>query len=145
MERASDNPWPQWPKVYKLDYGQEEAAARFGDDPRLYLVQTKKFTGDEAGRVKEMHTVRIEWVKDNGRFAPREIPGSEQVFPVQIVPLAMGFLGPENQLLDKLGVEKDRLNQRQGRPWQVPDEPRQSIFAGRRYAPRAEFGRLGDQ
>src|SRR6202042_131960 len=79
LERASDNPWPQWPKVYKLDYGQEEAAARFGDDPRQYLIQTKNFAGDETGKVKELHTIRIEWVKDNGKFAPREIPGSEQV------------------------------------------------------------------
>src|SRR5262249_10452397 len=92
---------------YKLDYGQEEAAARFGADPRLYLIQTKKFVGDETGHVKELHTVRIEWVKDNGRFMPREVPGSDQVFPAQLVLLAMGFLGPENQLLDKLGVEKD--------------------------------------
>ncbi|MCI0455381.1 MAG: glutamate synthase small subunit [Gemmataceae bacterium] len=107
LERAPDNPWPQWPKVYKLDYGQEEAAALFGDDPREYLIQTKKFVGDERGRAKELHTVRIEWVKDNGRFAPREVPGSEHIWPAQLVLLAMGFLGPENQLLDQLGVEKD--------------------------------------
>lgn len=107
LERASDNPWPQWPKIYRLDYGQEEAAALFGDDPRQYLVQTTKFVGDERGQVKELHTVRIEWVRDNGRFTLREVAGSEQVFPAQLVLLAMGFLGPENQLLDKLGVEKD--------------------------------------
>lgn len=107
LERAPDNPWPQWPKVYKLDYGQEEAAAIFGDDPRQYLIQTKKFVGDDKGHVKELHTVRIEWVKDNGRFLPREIPGSEKVFPAQLVLLAMGFLGPEDQLLQKLGVERD--------------------------------------
>src|SRR5947199_5022933 len=107
LERAPDNPWPQWPKVYRLDYGQEEAAALFGDDPRQYLIQTKRFVGDEKGHVKELHTVRIEWVKDNGRFAPREVPGSEKVFPAQLVLLAMGFLGPENQLLQKLGVECD--------------------------------------
>ncbi|MFO0964091.1 MAG: glutamate synthase subunit beta [Gemmataceae bacterium] len=106
-ERAPDNPWPQWPKVYKLDYGQEEAAALFGADPRQYLIQTKKFVGDAFGHVKELHTVRIEWVKDNGRFSPREVPGSEKVFPAQLVLLAMGFLGPENQLLDKLGIECD--------------------------------------
>jgi glutamate synthase (NADPH/NADH) small chain len=105
--RAPDNPWPQWPKVYKLDYGQEEAAAIFGADPRQYLVQTKRYVGDGNGRVKELHTIRIEWVKDNGRFAPREIPGTERVFPAQLVLLAMGFLGPENQLLDQLGVAKD--------------------------------------
>ncbi len=107
LDRSSDNPWPQWPKVYKLDYGQEEAAARFGQDPRLYLINTKKFVGDDSGQVKELHTVRVEWVRDNGRFLPREMPGSEAVLPAQLVLLAMGFLGPENQLLDKLGVEKD--------------------------------------
>jgi glutamate synthase (NADPH/NADH) small chain len=106
-ERAPDNPWPQWPKVYKLDYGQEEAAALFGADPREYLIQTKRFVGDETGHVKELHTVRIEWMKDGGRFLPREIPGTEKVYPAQLVLLAMGFLGPENQLLDQLGVEKD--------------------------------------
>ena len=107
LTRAPDNPWPQWPKVYKLDYGQEEAAALFGADPREYLIQTKQFVGDTGGRVKELHTVRVEWVRDNGRVTPREIPGSERVFPSQLVLLAMGFLGPENQLLDQLGVEKD--------------------------------------
>ncbi len=107
LERAPDNPWPQWPKVYRLDYGQEEAAALFGKDPREYLIQTKKFVGDSSGHVQELHTVRVEWVKDNGRTIPREVPGSERVFPAQLVLLAMGFLGPENQLLDQLGVEKD--------------------------------------
>ena len=107
LERAPDNPWPQWPKVYKLDYGQEEAAAKFGDDPRRYLINTKKFVADDRGHVKELHTVRIDWVKDNGRFVPREIPGSDAILPAQLVLLAMGFLGPENQLLDKLGVDKD--------------------------------------
>ncbi|HEV3447169.1 MAG TPA: FAD-dependent oxidoreductase, partial [Gemmataceae bacterium] len=106
-ERAPDNPWPQWPKVYKLDYGQEEAKAIYGEDPREYLINTKKFVGDEHGHVKELHTVRVEWVKDNGRFMPREIPGTERIFPAQLVLLAMGFLGPENPLLDKLGVAKD--------------------------------------
>jgi glutamate synthase (NADPH) small chain len=107
LERAPDNPWPQWPKVYKLDYGQEEAAALFGDDPRQYLIQTKRFVGDEHGHLKELHTVRIDWCRDNGRLIPKELPGAEAVFPAQVVLLAMGFLGPENQLLDQLGVEKD--------------------------------------
>jgi glutamate synthase (NADPH/NADH) small chain len=112
LSRAPDNPWPQWPKVYKLDYGQEEAAALFGADPREYLIQTKKLVG-EQGRVKELHTVRVEWVKDNGRPIPREVPGTERVFPAQLVLFAMGFRGPENQLLDQLGVEKDpRTNAR---------------------------------
>jgi glutamate synthase (NADPH/NADH) small chain len=105
--RAPDNPWPQWPKVYKLDYGQEEAAALFGSDPREYLIQTEKFVGDGTGHVKELHTVRIEWSRDNGWMLPKRIPGTERVFPAQLVLLAMGFLGPENRLLDQLGVKKD--------------------------------------
>jgi len=108
-QRAVDNPWPQWPKVYKMDYGQEEAAAAYGDDPRRYLIQTKKFVGGAAsGHVKEVHTVNIEWKKDAaGRFVPAEVPGSEKVWPAQLVLLAMGFLGPEEILLKQLGVEQD--------------------------------------
>jgi glutamate synthase (NADPH/NADH) small chain len=107
LTRAPDNPWPQWPKVYKLDYGQEEAKVLFGHEPRLYAIQTTKFAGDESGHVSAIHTVRVEWVKDNGRPGPRPIPGTEQVFPAQLVLFALGFSGPENQLLDQLGVEKD--------------------------------------
>ena len=107
LARAPDNPWPQWPKVYKLDYGQEEAAALFGADPRQYAIQTTKFVGDAAGHLKEIHTIRVEWIKDNGRTIPRNLPGSEQVFPAQLLLLALGFGGPESPLLDQLGVEKD--------------------------------------
>ncbi|HEX7858740.1 MAG TPA: glutamate synthase subunit beta [Verrucomicrobiae bacterium] len=108
MERAKDNPWPEWPKVYRLDYGQEEAAAVFGNDPRVYLTTAKKFVGDENGHVKEVHTVEIEWGKDDqGRFVPKEVPGTEKIRPAQLVLLAMGFLGPEQPLLEALGVERD--------------------------------------
>jgi len=105
--RAADNPWPEWPKVYKLDYGQEEYKALYGADPRQYTVTAKRFVGDEAGNVKEVHTVQVEWVNENGRFSPREIPGTEQVHPAQLVLLAMGFLGPEETVLGKLKVERD--------------------------------------
>jgi glutamate synthase (NADPH) small chain len=109
LERAADNPWPQWPKVYKLDYGQEEAAALFGSDPRDYCVVTTRFEGDENGKVKEAHTVRMEWVKDaSGRPTMREIPGTEKVLRATLVLLAMGFLGPEREgLLSSLGVRLD--------------------------------------
>ncbi len=94
LERTPDNPWPEWPKVYKLDYGQAEASVRFGGDPRTYLISTKKFVGDENGHVKELHTVEIEWVKGaNGRFELKELPGTEKVWPAQLVLLALGFLG----------------------------------------------------
>jgi glutamate synthase (NADPH/NADH) small chain len=108
MDRAKDNPWPEWPKVYKLDYGQEEAAAKFGSDPRVYLTTAKKFVGDEHGHVKEVHLVQIQWDKnEKGQYVPKEVPGTEQVRPVQLVLLAMGFLGPEQPLLDALNVERD--------------------------------------
>ncbi len=108
LERAADNPWPQWPKVYKMDYGQEEAAAVFGADPRKYLVTAKKFEGDANGQVKAVHLVNIEWQKDEkGRFVPKEIPGTEKVIPAELVLLAMGFLGPEETVLADLGVERD--------------------------------------
>ena len=107
-ERAPDNPWPEWPKIYLLDYGQAAARARFGDDPRKYLIMTQKFAGDEDGHVKELHTVEIEWAKgDNGRPFPKEIPGSEKIWPAELVLLAMGFLGPEDAALDQLEVERD--------------------------------------
>ena len=114
MDRAPDNPWPQWPKIYRLDYGQEEALAVFGDDPRVYLTTAKKLVGDETGCVKEIHTVQIEWTKDEkGRFVPQEVSGTQKVSPAQLVLLAMGFLGPEDQLLEQLNVERDaRTNAR---------------------------------
>ena len=107
-DRAETNPWPQWPNVYKLDYGQEEAKARFGDDPRSYLIMTQKFVGDDEGNVKELHTVNIVWQKDDeGRFVPKPIEGSEKVWPADLVLLAMGFRGPEDTVLDQLGVDRD--------------------------------------
>ena len=108
LERAADNPWPEWPKVYRLDYGQEEAAAKFGADPRVYLTTVKKFVGDKAGRVQQIVTVQIKWEKnDKGQFVPKEQPGTEQTRPAQLVLLAMGFLGPEQALLKDLKVETD--------------------------------------
>ena len=108
LERAANNPWPEWPKVYKQDYGQEEAAAKFGDDPRVYLTTATKFEADEQGAVKAVHTVKVGWQKnEKGQFIPQPIPGTERVLPAQLVFLAMGFLGPEQPLLEALGVERD--------------------------------------
>lgn len=108
LSRQKDNPWPEWPKVYKMDYGQEEAAAKFGADPRVYVTTATKFEGDGDGNVKAVHTVQVEWTKnDKGQFIPKNVPGTERVMPAQLVLLAMGFLGPEQPLLDALGVERD--------------------------------------
>ena len=108
QDRAADNPWPEWPKVYKLDYGQEEAAGKFGADPRVYVTTVKKFIGDSEGRVKELITVQIKWEKnEKGQFVPKEQPGTEKTIPAQLVLLAMGFLGPEQMLIKEIGVETD--------------------------------------
>jgi glutamate synthase (NADPH/NADH) small chain len=106
--RQPDNPWPEWPKVYKLDYGQEEAAAHFGADPRVYLTTVEKFVGDRNGRVKEMHIYDVEWTKnEQGAFIPKRVAGSERVLQADLVLLAMGFLGPEETLSKQLSVEQD--------------------------------------
>jgi glutamate synthase (NADPH) small chain len=108
MDRAADNPWPEWPKVYKLDYGQEEAAAKFGGDPRVYLRTVKSFAGDDQGRLAKLVTVQVKWEQAaDGRFIPAEVPGTEQVHEAQLALLAMGFLGPEQALLEELGIERD--------------------------------------
>jgi glutamate synthase (NADPH/NADH) small chain len=108
LTRAPDNPWPEWPKIYKMDYGQEEAADKFGSDPRVYLTTATHFEGDGSGHVKAVHTVQVEWQKnEKGQFIPQPVPGTEKVLPAQLVLLAMGFLGPEQPLLDALGLERD--------------------------------------
>jgi glutamate synthase (NADPH) small chain len=108
LDRAADNPWPEWPKVYKLDYGQEEAAAKYGADPRIYLTTVKKFIGDATGAVKELVTFEIKWEKnDKGQFIPKEQAGTEKTIPAQLVLLAMGFLGPEQAILKDLKLETD--------------------------------------
>ncbi len=105
-ERAPDNPWPQWPKVYRLDYGQEEAVAVFGRDPRAYSIMTKRFLGDENGHLRGVQTVEVSLQKgSNGGPGLREVPGTEREWPAQMVLLALGFLGPETDgLLSQLGV-----------------------------------------
>jgi glutamate synthase (NADPH) small chain len=107
-ERAADNPWPQWPKVFKTDYGQEEAKAVFGQDPRRFSALTKRFIGDATGRVKELHIVEVEWVKgQDGRFTPKDIPGTDRIVPAELVLLALGFVGPEKPVVQQLGVKID--------------------------------------
>lgn len=106
-ERAADNPWPEWPKTFKVDYGQEEAVAIQGEDPRQYLITSSKFEGDAEGNVKAVHVHNVEWVSENGRFMPKKVEGSERVLPADLVLLAMGFLGPESTIIEELGLEQD--------------------------------------
>ncbi|MEC2344092.1 glutamate synthase subunit beta [Paenibacillus barengoltzii] len=104
-----NNPWPQFPNVYTLDYAQEEAKALFGKDPREFSIMTTKFVGDENGNLKELHTVQIQRIVDEtGRKIYQPIPGTERVFPAQLALIAIGFDGPESTLADELGLERDR-------------------------------------
>ncbi|MBV9866371.1 MAG: glutamate synthase subunit beta [Abitibacteriaceae bacterium] len=106
--RTPDNPWPQWPRIFRMDYGQEEAAEIFGDDPRSYSIVTKELVGDDNGHIKELNTIQVEWKRgDDGRTGPVEMPGTERTWPAQLVLLALGFLGPEDTVLEQLGVERD--------------------------------------
>ncbi|XP_039044583.1 glutamate synthase 1 [NADH], chloroplastic-like isoform X4 [Hibiscus syriacus] len=106
--RAPGNPWPQWPRVFRVDYGHQEAATKFGKDPRTYEVLTKRFVGDENGTVKGLEVVRVRWEKDaSGKFQFKEVEGSEEIIEADLVLLAMGFLGPESTVAEKLGVKKD--------------------------------------
>jgi glutamate synthase (NADPH/NADH) small chain len=107
LERASSNPWPEWPKVYELDYGQEEAREIFGSDPRKYLTSTKRFIGDENGNLEALAINEIEWKEENGQYIPQEVPGSEREIPAQLALLAMGFLGPEDSIAEELSLVRD--------------------------------------
>lgn len=107
-ERSSHNPWPQYPQVFSLDYAYAEAATQAGKDPREYCILTKKFVGDEVGHVKELHTVQMEKVigKD-GRVVFHEIPGTEKVWPAQLVFIAAGFSGPEQEVIQSFDLHQD--------------------------------------
>ncbi len=108
VHRADDNPWPQWPRIFRVDYGHEEASTKYGKDPREFCILTKEFVGDGHGNVQAIKTIQVDWQKDDtGRFQMTEVPGSEREFPADLVTLAMGFLGPEETLADKLGIERD--------------------------------------
>lgn len=102
------NPWPEWPKKLKVDYGQEEAISLYGQDPRNYCISTTKIVGNKNSEVKEIHTVGITWVKDAaGRMIPQVVPGSEKVWKADMIILAMGFLGPEDSIPEQLALERD--------------------------------------
>jgi glutamate synthase (NADPH) small chain len=107
-ERDAEYPWPIYPRLFKQDYGHEEVQASFGQDPREYSILTKEFVSDENGRVAGLKTVRVKWHKNPGeRPHFEEVPGSEQDWEADLVFLALGFLGPEQELLETIGLERD--------------------------------------
>ncbi len=110
-QRTENNPWPEWPKICKTDYGQEEAIAVFGHDPRVYQTTVKEFIKDKNGNLTGVKTVKLESKKDEktGRMVMTEIPGTESVLEAELVLIAAGFLGTEKYIADAFGIE---LNER---------------------------------
>lgn len=108
-ERAANNPWPEWPKICKTDYGQEEAIAMFGHDPRIYESTVKEFVKDKNGNLKAVKIVKLSWEKDaeTGRMNMKEVPGSEQILDAEVVLIAAGFLGSQKYVTDMFKVELD--------------------------------------
>ena len=119
-ERTESNPWPEYPKVCKTDYGQEEAAAVFGSDPRRYCTTVKEFIEDADNKLSAVKTVRLDFVKDeeSGRVMPKEVEGSEEIIPCELCLIAAGFLGAQGYIADAFGVElngRSNVNTENGR------------------------------
>lgn len=108
-ERSEDNTWPEWPRVLKTDYGQEEAIAVFGKDPRVYQTTVKEFVKDGEGKLVKVITVCLSPEKDQetGRNVMRPVEGSEKEIPADLVLIAAGFLGSQPYVADAFGVELD--------------------------------------
>lgn len=108
-KRAENNPWPEWPKICKTDYGQAEAIARFGHDPRIYESTVKEFVKDKNGNLMAVKIVKLAWEKDaeSGRMVMKEVAGSEKTLNAQIVLIAAGFLGTQKYVADAFKVELD--------------------------------------
>lgn len=107
--RADNNPWPQWPKICKTDYGQEEAIAVYGRDPRIYESTVKEFVKDKSGSLKAVKIISLAWEKDRetGRMRMQEVEGSEKTLDAEIVLIAAGFLGSQKYVTDAFKVEVD--------------------------------------
>ena len=148
--RTPNNPWPEWPKICKTDYGQEEAIALFGSDPRIYTTTVKEFIGDKAGNLKKAVCCKLESKKDEktGRMMMVPIEGSEFTLDVDVVLIAAGFLGSQDYVTKAFGVEvnaRTNVNTAPGsiRPtWIVSSPP--EICTGASlwlYGPSARAGR----
>ncbi len=106
--RTPDNMWPELPNIFTMDYAYEEAQAKFGEDPRQYTVQTKNIVADGDGNLKELHTVQMQYTtNEQGQPELKEVPGTEKVWPAQLVFIAIGFEGPEQPLLQQFGVKTE--------------------------------------
>lgn len=131
-ERAENNRWPEWPKICKTDYGQEEAIDLFGHDPRIYEATVKEFVKDKNGNLKAVKIVKLSWEKDpeSGRMNMKEIPGSEQTLPAEIVLIAAGFLGSQKYVTDAFKVALDQRTNVSTAPGQYETSVKNVFAAG---------------
>ncbi|MDE5892371.1 MAG: glutamate synthase subunit beta [Acetatifactor sp.] len=131
-KRTQDNPWPEWPKVCKTDYGQEEAIALYGHDPRIYETTVKEFVKDKSGNLKAVKVVKLSWEKDpeSGRMMMHEVPGSEQVLEADIVLIAAGFLGSQSYVTEAFGVERNERTNVKTAPGQYQTSVENVFVAG---------------
>jgi len=107
-ERADSNPWPQWPVIFRTDYGHAEAKAKFGKDPRQFSVETVEFMADKDWNLTGLKTVQVDWSKPQKGGAPfTQVEGTERVIEADLIFLALGFLGPEAAISEQFGVETD--------------------------------------
>lgn len=106
VERAANNPWPEWPRILKTDYGQEEAIAVFGHDPRVYQTTVTEFIADKKGNVCKAKIVKLKSQKDEktGRMMMVPVEGTEEVIPADVVLIAAGFLGSQKYVTDAFKV-----------------------------------------
>jgi glutamate synthase (NADPH/NADH) len=106
-QRGNDNPWPQWPRIFRVDYGHTEVAHHMGNDPREYCIMSEEFVDDGTGNVKGINTMRVEWTKSaSGGWDMKKLEDTKQFFPADLILLSMGFLGPEARVLGE-DIEKD--------------------------------------
>ena len=136
--RAPDNPWPQWPNVFRISPAHEEGGER------LYAISTQRFIGDKNGRVQALEAVKVQVANQNGRTEVRPVPGSEFILPTDLVLLAMGFTGPERPgMLADFGVRlteaRERLAERA-----VDDQRARGVHL-RGHAARPVADRVGDR
>ena len=107
-QRAPNNPWPEWPRIFRVDYSHAETKAKFGHDPRAFNTLTKEFVDDGRGHVKGIKTVQIDCSRPVEKSPFCEVPGSEKIWPADLVLLATGFLGPELAVGEMLGLQTQR-------------------------------------
>ena len=126
VSRTESNPWPQWPRVLKTDYGQQEAIAVFGHDPRIYQTTVKEIRCDDEGKISSIITVRLEPKHVDGRMVMQPVEGSEEELPCGLLLIAAGFIGCQSYVAEAFGLPRDNRGSLMTRDYHTENE---KIFA----------------